>query len=96
MLLPVRSLSESNKVPNSAVALKTIVNGDASYYASQYNERLNAIKNNPKGDLVFAPYDVPEDLVYFLYLGDLNTDASSDSNRAFSVFYDLNSVKISD
>ncbi len=95
-LLPVRSLSESNKVPNSAVALKTIVNGDASYYASQYNERLNAIKNNPKGDLVFAPYDVPEDLVYFLYLGDLNTDASSDSNRAFSVFYDLNSVKISD
>ncbi|MBO4347207.1 MAG: hypothetical protein J5840_06180 [Lachnospiraceae bacterium] len=96
LLLPLRSLSESNKVPNSAVALKTIVNGDASYYASQYNDRINAIKNDPKGDLVFAPYDVPEDLVYFLYLGDLNTDASSDSNRAFSVFYDLNSVKISD
>lgn len=92
-LLFVRPMNEANIIPNSIKAAKCLINGNASYYDLQYQERMDEVYSNPGGDLVFDSYDVPEDLWYFLHVGDLG-DSSDQNNIAFSECYGLRSVVV--
>ncbi len=88
----IRPSFETFQVPNSCKAAKILINGDAKHYDDQYKARRALIDQNPGGDLTFDPYDFSEDIRWFLWLGDLSTDAAD--NEDFAKFYGLNSVRI--
>lgn len=89
-----RPISETIPPINSIKAATSLVKGEAAAYDRQFRERMEAIKNNPNGDLVFNPYTVPDRLKWVLWLGDLSTDPTA--NEDFASFYGLNSVRLSD
>lgn len=94
LLLLYRPLSQTVPVPNSFTACKAFANGDMQSFDSQYKARMKEVYDNPNGDLVFSPYEVSEDLIYFLYLGDMSKDPTHHNNVTFCRFHDLNSVVI--
>lgn len=95
IMLFIRPFSETYIPLNSISNAKAIINGDAKYYETQYEERVQII-NSEVQDMVFKPYDVPESLNYVLYLGDLNSDPEFFSNQSFAAFYHKKSVYVSE
>ncbi len=93
ILLFVRPMNEANITPNSCRACKNLINGNAEYYDSQYQDRMAAVYSNPEGNLLFESYDVPNDLCYFLHVGDLSI-AEDQNNIAFCKCYNLQSVAV--
>lgn len=80
--------------PHSMTAMGAIVSGEAAYYEQQYQERLAVLKDSSISDVTFTPYDVPQSLIYFLYLGDISSDEKDDVNQRMSAVYGKNSIKI--
>lgn len=78
---------------NSVKAFNAISNGDAAYYEEQYQARKQMLASDTS-DCVFAPYDVPNSIMYVLYLGDLSEDVNAEVNKAYAKFYNKNSVRI--
>ena len=94
MLSVLRPISEMIPEMNSIKAAASLLNGEASAYDSEFRARKEKINDNPGGDLVFEPYNVPDNLKWVLWLGDLSTDPAA--NREFALFYGLNSVRLSE
>lgn len=94
ILLFVRPMNEANIMPNSVKAGVCIINKDASYYRSQFSERMEIVSENPNKDISFDQYDVPEKLRFFLHVGDMSADADDAVNRAFCECYGLSSVVV--
>ena len=95
VLMPcLRSGEASYSKPHSLTALQAITNGEAAYYEQQYQERLAVLKDPTVLDINFVPYDVPESLIYFLYLGDIPSDENDTVNQRMSAIYGKNSIKI--
>lgn len=81
-------------LPNSLIAAKAIITGEASYYEDQYQQRITLLNDDTIEDVVFSPYDVPSSLNLFLYVGDISTDPNNLSNRLLADIYEKNSIKI--
>lgn len=79
---------------NSMTAMQSLVNGDATYYEEQYQERLAVLENESVKEVVFPSYDVPENLVNFLYLGDISEDETTPANQYLAEAYNKKSIKI--
>lgn len=77
---------------NSVQVAKAITSGDAKYYEEQYQERVKLIESDEQ-NLVFKVYDVPDSLMYVLWVGDLSQDSSEDNNIAFAKFYKKESAR---
>lgn len=78
---------------NSVQAIIAMANGDAASYEAQYQERVKMIESDEQ-DLVFTKYDVPDSLMYVLYLGDLSDNPSDLGNVAFANYYHKKSVRV--
>ena len=94
LLLFVRPLNLTYVTPNSVTAVTAFFNGDLKRYDSQYQTRMNMIENGAGQDLVFDAYDVPDNLNYFIHVGDLSDDPNAFNNTTFSEFYGVNSVRV--
>ncbi len=79
---------------NSMTAFRTLVNGEAAYYEQQQQERLAVLKDASVLDVTFAPYDVPESLMYFLYLGDISENENAFVNQRMAEIYGKTSIRI--
>ena len=94
LLLFVRPLNLTYVTPNSVTAVTAFFNGDLKRYDSQYQTRMNMVENGAGQDLVFDAYDVPDNLNYFIHVGDLSDDPNAFNNTTFSEFYGVNSVRV--
>lgn len=94
LLLLVRPWSESYVKPHAVTALQVLSNGEAAYYEEQYQARLAILEDDSILDVTFAPYDVPDTLVNYLYLGDISTDATNHVNKNMATLYGKNSIRI--
>jgi len=79
---------------NTWIAAECLFNGDASYYEQQYQNRLEILRDESVAEVVFEPYDVPEDLMYFLYLGDISADETYYVNRNMAMIYGKESIRV--
>lgn len=79
--------------PHSLTAVRELLNGEAAYYEAQYQERLRVLEDASVADVVRPPYDVPEALDHFLYLGDISEDADNIVNRSIAEIYHKNSIR---
>lgn len=79
---------------NPVTAMQSLLNGDAAYYEEQYQERVAVLENESVKEVVFPAYDVPENLVNFLYLGDISDDETTPANQYLAEVYNKKSVKI--
>lgn len=92
LLLIFRPAANTNTAFNCVTTFRAIASGDAAYYRRQYEERLTLLDSDEK-NIEFQSYDVPQSLLYVLYLGDLSSDASDFNNVYFAVFYGKDSVR---
>jgi hypothetical protein len=89
-----KPMRDNFTTPHSWTAMQAVKSGDAAYYEQQYQERLAILEDPTVLDVVFEPYDVPESLMYFLYLGDIPSDETNQVNQRMAAIYGKNSIKI--
>lgn len=80
--------------PNPLIAAECLMNGDAAYYEQQYQDRLEILRDESVSEVVFEPYDVPEKLMYFLYVGDISGDEMYYENKKMAVIYGKESIRV--
>ena len=80
--------------PNTVIALECLCNGDAEYYEKQYQDRVKMLKDETISEVVFEPYDVPNALVYYLYVGDISTDETNEVNQKMAEIYGKKSIRV--
>ena len=80
--------------PNTVIALECLCNGDAEYYEKQYQDRVEMLKDETISEVVFEPYDVPNALVYYLYVGDISTDETNEVNQKMAEIYGKKSIRV--
>ena len=68
------------------------MNSEASYYEKQYQERVDILSDPSVSEVEFAPYDVPEALKSFLFVGDISADKTNIVNRLMSDIYKKDSI----
>lgn len=88
----VRPVEETFTDNNAIKATASLINGEAAYYDNQYSERMKAIEGRQGEDVTVKALDVPDNLVYFLWLGDLSTD--SNSNWFVAEYFAFNSIHV--
>lgn len=89
-----RPWKEAYVKPHAVTAVQVLTNGEAAYYEEQYRKRMAILQDDSVQEVIFKPYDVPESLYYFLYLGDLSQDKNADENRKIADIYNKRSVKV--
>lgn len=89
-----RPWREAYVKPHALTATQALLNGDATYYDSQYRERVALLQDASVQDAVLVPLDVPATLHYSLFLGDLSTDANMDVNQKVAGIYGKKSVRV--
>lgn len=89
-----RSFSSLFIKPNAVTAVKALISGEAQYYDRQYRERVLVLEDDSVSEVVFKPYDVPEALNYYLYLGDLSQDETTIVNQQLADIYNKSSIKV--
>ena len=92
ILFALRPAEETFTNNNAIKATASLINGEAAYYDSQYRERMKAIEGRQGEDVTVKAFDVPENLVYFLWLGDLSTE--SDANSYVAEYFSFNSIRV--
>jgi len=89
-----RPWKEAYVKPHSVTAIQVLTNGEAAYYEEQYQKRLSMLQDDSVSEVIFEPYDVPESLYYYLYLGDLSQDKCADENCKIADIYNKRSVMV--
>ena len=79
---------------NSIIAAQSLLDGDAQYYEEQYQKRVELLEDDSVEEVVFSAYDVPGNLVNFIYLGDISDDETTPANRYMAEVYKKKSVKV--
>ena len=92
ILAVVRPKEETFTNNNAIKATASLINGEAAYYDSQYRDRMKAIEGRQGEDVTVKAFDVPENLIYFLWLGDMSTE--SDANSYVAEYFAFNSIRV--
>lgn len=87
-----RPWQEAYVKPRSLTAMQVLLNGEAAYYEKQQQERMEILDDPSVSEVEFTPYDVPEELKSFLFVGDISVDKEHIVNRLMSDIYKKDSI----